>query len=324
MASETPRVVTVFGGSGFIGRALVQRLARLGCAVRCAGRDPENAHALKPMGDVGQITAWPADVRRPETLRAALQGADACVNLVGILYERGARTFEAVHIEGAANTAQAARQAGCAKFIHMSALGADAQSKSKYAQTKAQGEAAVKTAFPDAVIFRPSVVFGAGDSFFNMFAGMTLISPMLPVIGAPLWPLGGGGPKMQPVHVGDVAEVMARALCKGAHAGETYSLGGPSVYTFRELMALVLRFTGRERMLAPMPFFAARAFAAAAQFLPKPLLTPDQVKLLQTDNVTPPGAPGFEAFGVSPRAVEAVLPAYLRRFAAHGRENAVA
>lgn len=324
MASKAPRVVTVFGGSGFIGRGLVQRLARLGCVVRCAGRDPENAHVLKPLGDVGQIAPWAADVRRPETVRAALEGADACVNLVGILYERGKRTFNAVHVEGAAAAAEAARSAGCRRFIHVSALGADADSESAYARTKAEGEAAVKTAFPDATVFRPGVVFGAGDSFFNMFAGMTLMSPILPVIGAPLWPPGGGGPKMQPVYAGDVAEVMARALCETGHAGKTYSLGGPAVYTFRELMALVLRVTGRRRVLAPMPYIAAELFAGVAQFLPKPLLTPDQVKLLRTDNVTPPGAPGFEAFGVSPQSVESQVPGYLRRFAAEGRENAVA
>jgi uncharacterized protein YbjT (DUF2867 family) len=219
----------------------------------------------------------------------------------------------------------------------MSALGADEASESVYAQTKARGEAAVREVFPDAAVVRPSIVFGAEDGFFNLFASLTSISPFLPVIGAPFPPrftdgkldlFGDGGPKMQPVFVGDVAEAMAKALTEtpneNRHAGKTYALGGPTVYSFADLMRLVLSVTGRKRLLLPVPYFAAEIQAAVLQFLPKPLLTPDQVTLLKTDNVVPDGAPGLADLGIAPTAAEAVIPTYLRRFMAPGREDALA
>lgn len=329
----TPRLVTIFGGSGFIGRHLVQRLVKTGATVRVAVRDPESVHRLRPLGDIGQIVPWAVDVRRPETIAPALDGADACVNLVGILFERGHSTFERVHVEGAAGVAAAAANAGCTRMVHMSALGASKDSASVYAQTKARGEAAVRDAFPSATIVRPSVVFGPEDSFFNMFASLTTISPFLPVMGAPFPPkisksgidlFGDGGPKMQPVFVGDVTRAMAMALTETGHAGKTYSLGGPTVYSFLDLMRLVLSVTGRKRMLVPMPYFAAEMQAAVLQFLPKPLLTPDQVVLLRSDNVVPGGVEGLQALGIEPTAAEAVVPSYLRRFMVQSRAGALA
>ena len=311
----------------------MQRLVKTGATIRVAGRDPEMAHMLRPLGDIGQIVPWAADIRRPETVVPALDGADACVNLVGILYQRGQSTFERVHVEGAAAVADAAAKAGCSRLVHMSALGADEASGSTYAQTKARGETAVRAAFPGATVVRPSVVFGTEDSFFNMFASLTSISPFLPVMGAPFPPrieggkidlFGDGGPKMQPVYVGDVALTMAKALTEDGHGGKTYSLGGPTVYSFADLMRLVLTVTGRKRLLMPVPFFAAEMQAAVLQFLPKPLLTPDQVMLLRTDNVVPGGAEGLQALGIEPTAAEAVVPTYLRRFMVQSREDALA
>jgi len=331
------RLITIFGGSGFLGRYLVQRLVRTGATVRVCARDPEKAHYLRPLGDVGQVVPWAADIRKPESVAHAVAGADAVVNLVGILYERGQSTFQRVHVEGAATVAKAAAAAGCSHLVHMSALGADAGSDSKYARTKAAGEAAVREAFPSATIIQPSVVFGPEDSFFNMFASLTSISPGLPVMGAPLPSFkrnaegkltldlfGDGGPKMQPVYVGDVADVMARSLVGDDHQGQTYALGGPTVYSFKELMAMVLTMTERKRLLIPMPFFVAEMQATFLQFLPKPLLTPDQVTLLRTDNVVPAGQDGFAAFGIEPEAAEAIVPTYLRRFVTPGRKDVMA
>ena len=322
------QVVTVFGGSGFVGRHLVRRLAAAGAEVRVAVRDFEAALFLKPAGDVGQIVPWQTDINKPEQVATAVAGADVVINLVGILYQRGQRTFQRIHVDGARIIAEAASAAGVGRLIHMSALGADADSHAEYAQTKAAGEAAVREAFPGATIFRPSVIFGPEDGFFNLFAGIMRFTPAMPVIGAPALPkvtLGGddlfsvdffgdGGCRFQPVYVGDVAEAMVCAMDDPATAGTTYELGGPKAYSFKEIMELLLAATGRKRWLFPMPLALAEADAFFLQFLPKPLLTPDQVKLMETDNVLSGDAPGLEAFGIDAKTAEAIVPTYLHRF----------
>lgn len=319
------RQVTVFGGSGFIGRHLVRRLAARGDVVRVAVRDPEAAAFLKPMGDVGQIVAVFADLARPETVAAAVAGADAVVNLVGILFERGRQRFQAVHVDGAGQVARAAKAAGARDMIHVSALGASAEAPALYARSKAAGEDAVRAAFPEAVVLRPSVVFGPEDGFFNGLALMARLSPVLPVLGAMptldlsgpvprLDLLGSGGPRFQPVYVGDVADAIVAALDTPADRGRVFTLAGPRIFTFADLMALVCRQTGRRRLLLPVPLWAARIEAAFLQFLPTPPLTPDQVRLLATDNVAAPGAPGLAELGISATDVEAILPTYLGRY----------
>ena len=323
-------VVTVFGGSGFLGRHLVKRLADAGRSVRVAVRDVEAANFLKIDGDVGQIVPWPADITNPTQVAAAVEGADQVVNLVGILYERGRRTFQRIHVDGAANVAAAATAAGARALVHVSALGADAESPALYGRTKAAGEAGVRQALPGAAIIRPSVVFGPEDNFFNLFAGLSRLTPVLPVFGCPLWPritlfpegglvdidlYGDGGTKFQPVYVGDVAEAIMRILARPEEcAGKTYELGGPVIYSFKEIMELLLREIGRKRFLVPMPFGLAKFDAWFLEFWPKPLLTRDQVSLLMRDNVVSLGADGFEDLGIDPVTAESILPTYLRRF----------
>ncbi|MBF0391361.1 MAG: complex I NDUFA9 subunit family protein [Alphaproteobacteria bacterium] len=319
------RVATVFGGSGFIGRHVVRRLAADGWVVRVAVRDPEAANFLKPMGDVEQIVPVRADIGDPESVRRAVHGAEAVVSLVGILYERGRRGFQAVHVEGAANSARAAAEAGSAALVHISALGADAKSGSAYARSKAAGEAAVRAAFPKATILRPSVVFGPEDDFFNRFAKLSSFTPVLPVFtkdglkphGLSIDFFGSGGPKFQPVYVGDVADaVMVAIRDSRAHGGKTYELGGPTVYSMKRIMELVLEFTDRRRLLVPLPFMVGRIQAAFLKYLPSPPLTPDQMRLMETDNVLTGGTPGLEALGVEPTNAEAILPQYLARYRA--------
>lgn len=314
-------VVTVFGGAGFVGRHVVRRLAKAGATVRVAVRDPEGAQFLKTAGDVGQIVPFPADITQPAQVAAALAGADAAVNLVGILFERGRATFKAVHADGAATVATAAAAAGVKTMVHISALGADAASGSAYARSKAEGEQAVRAAFPGAVVLRPSVIFGPEDSFFTLFASLARFSPVLPVVGASPkrsgctidW-LGDGGPKFQPVYVGDVADAVLAGLSDPALAGKTVELGGPNVYSFKDLMALVNDATGRNRCLVPVPFLLAEAESMLLQFMPKPLLTPDQVTLLKSDNVVGDGATTLADIGIAATPAEAVVPGYLRRF----------
>jgi uncharacterized protein YbjT (DUF2867 family) len=303
------RTVTVFGGSGFIGRHLVRRLAQRGWRVRVAVRHPDSALFLKPMGDVGQITPVQANLRDDASVAAAVADADAVVNLVGILYERGKQGFVAVHHEGAARAAAAARAAGAARFVQMSALGADARSPSLYARTKALGEQAVARAFPGATIFRPSVVFGPEDGFFNRFAAMAMFSPFLPVVGRP-----PSGPRFQPVFVGDVAEAIARSLDEPDTAGKTYELGGPAVMTLADVLGLVLKWTRRRRIVAWLPTALVRLQASVLELLPVPPLTRDQVALLQSDNVVSGTLPGLAELGIQPTAAEAVVPAYLAQY----------
>ena len=301
------RRVTVFGGSGFIGRHLTQRLAHAGARVRVAVRDAEGAKFLKPLGAVGQIVPYGVNIGDRAEVAAAVADADAVVNATGILAESGRQSFRRLHVDGPAAIAAAAAAAGCAKLVHLSAIGADPEAKSRYARSKGLGEAAVRDAFPAATILRPSVVFGPEDDFFNRFAAMARCAPALPLID-------GGHTKFQPVYVGDVADAIVAALDDPADRGRVFTLAGPRVFTFAELMALVCRQTGRRRLLLPVPLWAARIKAAFLQFLPTPPLTPDQVRLLETDNIAAPGTPGLAELGVSATDVEAVLPTYLGRF----------
>jgi NADH dehydrogenase len=307
-------LVTVFGGSGFIGRYVVRRLAREGWQVRVAVRRPDEALFCKTAGHVGQVTPVAVNVRDQASVRAAVSGAIAVVNLVGILFQAGPQRFDAIHAQGAANVAAAAAAAGVRAMAHVSAIGADPQSSAAYTRSKAAGEAAVAKAFPGATILRPSIVFGPEDDFFNRFAKMALISPALPLIG-------GGTTRFQTVYVLDVAEAIARAVENPeAHAGKTYELGGPRIYSFRELMTLMLAEIGRKRCLCSLPFALASLQGALLQSIPfiKPPLTADQVKLLKRDNVVGPQAAGFKELGITPTALETILPTYLDRYRPHG------
>ncbi|MBL8833813.1 MAG: complex I NDUFA9 subunit family protein [Rhodospirillales bacterium] len=309
---EPGRRVTVFGGSGFIGRYVVRRLAQQGWIVRACVRDPVAAAFLKPMGNVGQVVPMRTNLADDDAaLAAAVQGADAVVNLVGILAESGTQTFDALQAEGPARLARAAKAAGATSFVQVSALGADANSASKYARTKAAGEAGVRAAFPDATIVRPSIVIGAEDGFFNRFAQMATWLPALPLIG-------GGETKFQPVYVADVAEAIVRAIDNPAARGKTFEAVGPRVYTFRELMEYLLATIDRHRGLIPVPWPLAEIQGTIMGMLPIKLLTRDQVELLKTDNVGT-GAPGLEAFGIVPAAMEVVAPVYLAAYRRGGR-----
>ncbi len=325
----TRKVITVFGASGFIGRHLVRRLCRAGWIVRAVNRDAEKSLFLKPMGNVGQVVPWPADVLVGSEVDAACDGADAVVNLIGVLYESGRRTFSAMHVDAAASIAAAAAKAGAGALVHVSALGADTFSQALYARTKALGEERVREAFPAATILRPSVIFGPEDNFFNMFATLSRFTPALPVIGCPTLPkvemfgdkglisidlYGDGGPKFQPVYVGDVADAIMSSLSGGEAAGQTFELCGPSVYSFKQIMELVLKYTGRKRWLAPVPFWAASLEAWFLEKLPKPLLTCDQVTLLQSDNVATGATPGLSDLGIQATSAEAILPTYMHHF----------
>jgi NADH dehydrogenase len=305
------RLATVFGGSGFIGRYVVTNLARDGWLVRVAVRRPDEALFLKTAGAIGQVTPVATNVRDRPSVARAVQGADAIVNLVGILHESGRQRFQAVQAGGARTIAEEAARAGARRLVHISAIGADANSKSEYARTKAEGEAAVRQAFPTATILRPSIVFGPEDGFFNRFAKMAQLSPALPLIG-------GGRTRFQPVYVGDVAEAVVKAIETPAAAGQTYELGGPKIYSFADLMRLLLHETGRKRLLMPLPFPVASLMGAVLQCLPSPQLTADQVRQLKRDNVVSDGAVGLANLGITPTAVEAIVPTYLDRYRARG------
>lgn len=307
--------VTVFGASGFIGRHLVQRLARRGMRVKAAERRPHRARFLVPMGDVGQVVPMGTDITDEASVATAIAGADMVVNLVGILYESaGNGRFQAVHVDGAARVARVARQAGVQRLIQMSALGADRNSPSAYARSKAEGEEAARTAFPGTTIIRPSIVFGPEDDFFNRFAAMAQCAPALPLFG-------GGVTRYQPVYVGDVADAMVACLTNPATAGQTYELTGPRSYSFAEIMALVLAVTERKRPLVKLPFWMADIIGTFAGLAPgKPLLTRDQAKLLRKDNVAQ-GKPGLAELGIEPIACEAILPTYLDRYRRGGKRE---
>jgi len=307
-------LVTIFGGSGFVGSQIVRALARRGARLRVAVRRPWQAYRLRLLGDVGQIEIVQANVRVPETVDAALDGAQGVVYSVGTLFESGKQGFAALQADGPRLVAEAAVRAGAGRFVLISAIGADADSPSSYARTKAEGEAAVRAAIPGAVILRPSIVFGPGDAFFNRFAALATMSPVLPLIG-------GGATRFQPVFVADVARAAAAALEDPAAVGGLFELGGPTVYSFRQLMERMLAEIGRPRTLLPVPWGLASVIGAVGDLqailhgplpmLPPPQLTTDQVKLLRVDNVVAPGARGLADLGVTPQALEPIIPTYL-------------
>jgi uncharacterized protein YbjT (DUF2867 family) len=310
-------LVTVFGGSGFVGGQVVRALAKAGYRVRVAVRNPNLGYRMRMLGDVGQIEVVQANLRNAPSVARALDGAEATINLVGVLWETGRQKFQALHVMGAKTVAEQAKAAGVKRLVHVSALGADLDSPSKYARTKALGEQAVRAAFPGAVVIRPSIMFGPDDKFFNKFGQMAALFPALPLVG-------GGETKFQPAFVGDVAAVIAKAVASPAAEGLTYELGGPTVYSFKDLMALILRETGRRRLLVPLPWFAASLIGkvgdVAAGLLPiAPPLTSDQVESLKADNVADKGLPGFAEAGVIPTPVESVVPSYLYRYRKGGQ-----
>ena len=315
--------VTVFGGSGFIGRYVVQRLARRDIVVRVAVRDVEAAQFLKPMGAVGQVAPIETDLRDPASVARALDGADAAVNAVSLYVERGKTTFFSVHEEGARTVARAAAEAGVGRLVHVSGIGVDANSPSRYARSRAAGEALVRDAFPDVTIMRPSVVFGPEDAFFNTFGALARLFWALPLFGVrrtDAFPFYEAGfTKMQPVYVADIADAIVAALEDDKTKRSVFELGGPEVYSFADLIRLVCEETGRKRMLVPVPFWAASIMGAMMSLMPDPPLTRDQVKLLKSDNVVGKKALGLKDLGVSPTAVETILPTYLQRFRKGGR-----
>ncbi len=301
----TRNVATVFGGSGFIGRYVVKRLAYKGFVVRVAVRDPEAALFLKTAGAVGQIVPLFASVENEGTVHRAVEGAGVVVNLAGILAEGRKGDFQRVHAEGAGRVARLAAAAGADRLVHMSAIGADPASPSLYGSSKAAGEQAVRAAFPAATILRPSIVFGPEDSFFNRFAALARLSPVMPVIS--------GATKLQPVYVGDVADAVMAALAPTA-AGGLYELGGPRVWSFRELLAYILKEIERPRLLLDVPMGLARLQAMVLELVPGKPLTRDQLLMLSHDNVVAPDAQGLPDLGLVPTPVELVVPGYLRRF----------
>jgi uncharacterized protein YbjT (DUF2867 family) len=315
IALNSSTLVTVFGGSGFVGRYVVQALARTGCRVRVAVRQPNLANFLQPLGSVGQIHPVQANLRYENSVRRAIAGADGVVNLVGILQPSGKQTFRGIQGEGAGLVAEAARDAGARSFLHLSAIGANRSSKSAYARTKADGEERVSAAFPDSIILRPSIIFGQEDQFFNRFASMSRFAPLMPLIG-------GGRTRFQPVYVGDVAQAVLAGLDGRARCGAPYELGGPAIYTFRELLDLIGDYAERKRRYLPIPFWLAKLMGLLTQWVPGAPITLDQVRLLQTDNVVSDEAIAegrtLAKLGVEPRAVEAIVPRYLVRFRPKG------
>ncbi len=326
MIPASEQVVTVFGGSGFLGRHVVRALAKRGYRIRVAVRRPDLANFLQPLGNVGQIHAVQANLRFPASVDHAVKGSDAVVNLVGILAESGRQRFNAVQANGAKSIAQATARHGISCLVHVSAIGADAESPSLYARTKAAGEAAVRAAVGEAIILRPSIVFGPEDDFFNRFAALARVMPFLPLIG-------GGQTKFQPVFVGDVAEAVAKAVDGTLKNGTTYELGGPEVKTFRELMEITLKVINRKRVLLPLPFPVARLQAGVFEtidkvtfglLLPSALrLTRDQVTLLERHNIVSDEAKKngltLEGMGIEGETVEAIVPSYLYRFRKAGQ-----
>lgn len=305
------KIVTVVGGTGFVGRYVVKLLASKGYTIRVIARNPGLALHLKTAGDVGQIVLVPGNLARPESLQGKLDNSWAIINLVGILFESTHQDFSAVHAKGAEKLAQLAKPVGAERLIHMSSLGVDKMVKSKYARTKAMGEKAVRAAFPTATILRPSVIFGAEDQFFNNFARMAQLFHALPLIG-------GGHTKFQPVYVNDVAQAVVAALENDAAQGQTYELGGPSVYEFKELLKYVATITGRSPLMLPIPFGLASFIGYFTQLLPRPPITHDQVGMLEHDSVVNVGAKTFADLGISPLALETIVPEYLARYARSG------
>ena len=312
-AVPVPRnvLITVFGGTGFVGRHTVRALARAGYRIRVAARYPHQGFFLASMGQVGQIVTVKCNVDDPDQVASAVTGASAVINLTGINYERGGQSFEAVHIQGARTIAQAAKTAGAKTLVHVSAIGADRNADSAYSASKGEGEQAVRKEYASAAILRPSLVFGPEDDFFNRFAALSRVLPALPLIG-------GGTTRFQPVFVGDLADAAIRCLEDHTTHGRTFQIGGPVVYTFRELMEIVKRETARNPLLVPVPFFLASVQAMVLQFAPKPMLTPEQVTRLRIDNVVT-GTDTLASLGISPTSVEAEVPSYLWRYRPKGQ-----
>lgn len=316
------KLVTIFGGSGFVGRYIARRMAKEGWRVRVAVRRPNEALFVKPYGVPGQVEPLACNIRDDASVRAMIRGADAVVNCVGILNGVGKNTFDAVQAEGAGRIARIAAEEGVATFVHISAIGADADSDSAYARTKAEGEAAVLAAFPNAVILRPSIIFGTEDGFFNRFAGMARLGPILPIVGADT--------KFQPVYVDDVAQAAVKGVLGQAAPG-IYELGGPEIDTFRGLMRRMLKVIHRRRAVIGIPFFLARIMAfvfdmvqaVTLGLIENKMLTRDQVRNLARDNVVAPGARGLSDLGITPTAMEAVLPEYLWRYRPAGQFAAI-
>lgn len=319
----TERLAVVFGGSGFIGRNVVRELARRGWRVRVAVRRPHHAQFLRPMGAVGQVQLFQANVRHRPSIAEALKGADAVVNLVGLLFQSGAQNFARVQAMGAASIAELAAKEGVTNFVHISAIGADGESASLYARTKSEAERAVRAAIPSAAILRPSVVFGPEDQFFNKFATLMSMAPAF----APLpIRIGGGATKFQPVYVDDVADAVAAALERPDAQGRTFELGGPRVYTFRQILEFILEETGHRRILLPVPFSLAPILGLAGEAIGAlpffdPPITRDQIRLLKRDNVVAvsEGVGTLADLGIAPKTVEAIVPAYLARFRKYGQ-----
>ena len=319
LVQPSDKLITIIGGSGFVGRHVVRALARRGYRIRVACRRPDLAGHLQPLGTPGQIMPVQANVRYPASVAAACEGAFAVINLTGVLYSAGAQSFDAVHVFGAEASAKAAKAAKAKVFIQMSAIGADENSGAAYARSKAEGESRARAGFPGTIVLRPSIVFGPEDAFFNRFADLARFAPALPLIG-------GGGTKFAPVFVGDVAEAVARLVDAGEASGKTYELGGPEVLSFRQLMQFTLDTVGRSRALIPVPWGIARIQAAILGLLPKPLLTSDQVELLKTDNVVSEAAirdqRTLEGLGIAPKGIAGIVPGYLYRFRKAGQFTA--
>lgn len=312
------RQVTVFGGTGFVGRHVVRALAARGLRVRVAVRHPELADFTHMAGDVGQVMAVLANLRYPASVAAAVAGSQAVVNAAGIPFQRGRQRYDAVHAAGARHIAEAAARAGVSRLIHVSGLGAQApRSGNAFVESKAMAEHEMNRAFPAVTILRPSVVFGPEDKFFNKLALTAKMAPFMPVFA-------GGTARFQPVYVVDVAEAAARALLDPRAAFGVYELGGPRVYTYRELAELTLRMTGRTRRIVSLPVWPARIAAFFSEFLPVPPITRDQLDLLTRDSVVGAGRPGFAELGMAPHSAEAILPSYLDRYRPSGRYDVAA
>ncbi len=312
----TKGLITVFGGSGFLGKYVIRELVKEGWRIRVPVRRPHTAQELKVIGNVGQVQLVQANLRYEDSVKQAVAGSDAVINLVALLFEEGKQSFESLHVQGAATLAKAAAAQGISNFVQVSAIGADAESDSDYSRTKAEGEQAVRAAIPTADIMRPSIIFGAEDQFFNRFAAMAQLAPALPL-------LGGGDTVFQPVYVGDVAQAIAKAVSKGS-SSKTYELGGPRSYTFKELMQFMLETIDRKRFLVPVPWAAANMMGALGEIsgmapFVKPFLTRDQVKNLKVDNVVADDALGFEDLDIRLETIEAIVPTYLARFRKYGQ-----
>lgn len=312
---DRPELITIFGGSGFVGTQVVQSLARAGYRIRVAVRRPDLAGHVKPLGNVGQVVPIQANVRDKDSVAAAVRGASAVINLAAVGVEKGRQRFRAVNVMGARNVAEAARAAGVRTLVQMSVLGADERSPSLFARSRALGEAEVLRLFPEAVIVRPSVIFGVGDDFFNTLGALTRMLPVLPLFG--------GRTKFQPVYVGDVADVVAEAAMGRARNGRVYELGGPEILTHRQLLERVLRYTNRRNPILPLPLGIGTLLALPMRLMPRPLLTADRVTLLGLDNIVSEAAirdrRTLQGFAITPRPLDAVLPSYLWRFSPNGQ-----